>query len=154
MHASNKFQAIGLSPLFMTAPGAAARLESLAPLRKEAQALLFGLVEHYTFVDEQGQLPQREQGQPTRDEELLERTSAILGQVLDAGTGEPLDEVLVSVNDVLWTATEEDGRFRWKYLDPGRYDIGFVKVGYEPETVQLLTWAGDRSPVEVNLVAE
>ncbi len=154
MHASNKYQAIGLSPLFMTAPGAAARLERLAPLRKEAQAILFGLIEYYTFADAQGQLAERAEGQPTRDAELRRQSGAVRGQVFNAQTGGPLDDVLVSVDGVLWAATEEDGRFFWKYLDPGRYELGLFKAGYRGERVGVLLWPGDEIPIEVNLIAQ
>lgn len=154
MHASNKYQAIGLSPLLMTAPGAAERLERLAPLRKEAQALLFGLVEYYSFLDGQGQLPEPQEGRPGRDEQLRGSTGAIRGRVYAANTGEPLDDVLLSLEGLLWTATEADGRFFWKYLDPGRYELEFFKPGYRSEQVNLLLWPGDELPVEVNLIAE
>jgi N-acetylmuramoyl-L-alanine amidase len=151
MHGSDKFQIIGLSPLFMTAPGAAQRLEKQAVLRKEAQAMLYGLVEYYTFADDNGDLPEVADGEPSLDERIRNRTGEVKAVVIEEETGEPLPDVLVGVEEILWTATEEDGRFSWKYLDPGSYSIRFQKTGYAPKVVTVELSGGDVEELEVKL---
>lgn len=150
MHASNRFQAIGVSPLFMTAPGAAERLERTATLRKEAQAILFGLVEYYAFVDAEGAFPEEPAEGPSFDSQLRQRTGEVVGVVRDAEY-RTLDDVLIGLNDALYTATEQDGKFLWKYLDVGRHELTFSKPGYDTKRQEVRLSAGDREFLDVVL---
>ena len=129
MHASNRFQAIGLSPLFMTAPGAAERLSHWATLRKEAQAVLYGLIEYFTFQNEEGLLPPPKEGEPSYEDQLQDITGSFHGIVTDAESDKPLEDVLIGVEESLWTGTEGDGQFQWQYLEPGQYALSFSKPG-------------------------
>lgn len=151
MHASNRFQAIGLSPLFMTAPGAARRLEHQSALRKEAQAVLFGLIEYFTFQNDNGLLPPPQPGEISYAERLTQQTGTITGIVTDASSGEPLGDILIGLEDTLWTGTESDGRFFWRYLDPGRYRLTFSHPGYSTMEATVSLQAGEKRETKVTL---
>jgi N-acetylmuramoyl-L-alanine amidase len=151
MHASNRFQAIGLSPLFMTAPGAARRLEHQAALRKEAQSVLFGLIEYFTFQNADGLLPPTQPGDLPYSERLTQQTGAVSGIVTDASRGAPLGDVLVGLEDTLWTGTESDGRFLWRYLDPGQYRLTFSRPGYRTTEVTIALLAGEKREIKAAL---
>ncbi|MBA7634332.1 hypothetical protein ES703_41916 [subsurface metagenome] len=57
--------------------------------------------------------------------------ATVYGLVIDTETGEPLADVLVSLNDQV-TSTDADGYYELVGIEPGTYSITFQKEGYEP----------------------
>lgn len=73
------------------------------------------------------------------------------GVVKDAGSGEPLDFVVVSLADRnQWVQTDSEGKFSFQDLTPGKYTLEVNFTGYKPysETVDVRR---DMKPVEVKL---
>ncbi|GAJ11142.1 unnamed protein product, partial [marine sediment metagenome] len=55
----------------------------------------------------------------------------LYGKVTDAGTGQPIPGVLVSLNG-LETYTNPGGNYAFTDVEPGEYVLQFSKEGYEP----------------------
>jgi len=76
----------------------------------------------------------------------------LTGQVVDARTGAPLDQVLVSVEDVAKSAlTGPDGRFAIADVPPGTHRLRVSVVGYALYRRDLTVEAGEPAPLVIRL---
>ncbi|HVO10207.1 MAG TPA: carboxypeptidase-like regulatory domain-containing protein [Vicinamibacteria bacterium] len=88
--------------------------------------------------------------------ELEAPPARLAGSVVEAGSGRPLPDVAVRVEDAaggqriaLAAATDGGGRFQIEELEPKSYQVSFQKPAYEVETRELT--AGDDDNVRVEL---
>ncbi|MCD6386043.1 N-acetylmuramoyl-L-alanine amidase [Candidatus Sumerlaeota bacterium] len=110
MHAAQRYTAVYVCPQMFDAPGVEVRLSTTAGCRKEALAILYGLIQYFGLDD---------------------RTMAsIEGGVVDSKTRMPLHNTLVWLDDTLLTQTESDGKFLIKYIEPGHHTITAQCQGY------------------------
>lgn len=110
MHAAQRYTAVYVCPLMFDAPGVAERLATTAGCRKEALALLNGLIQYFGLDDR--------------------KMAQIEGIVRDAVTKTPLADVLIWLDDTLVAQTEADGKYIFKYLESGQHNLQFVCKGY------------------------
>ena len=76
-------------------------------------------------------------------------TVTVVGQVLDRLTGEPVAGALVEILTLHErTLTGEHGQFLLRGIEPGDYEIGVERLGYEL-TVVPVTLDGDRLTIEL-----
>ena len=57
----------------------------------------------------------------------------LYGVVTDANTGQPIPDVLVTLNG-LEAHTDSAGNYTFEELEPGEYVLQFSKAGYQPAT--------------------
>lgn len=57
----------------------------------------------------------------------------VYGKVTDAVTGEPIADVLVTLNGIQ-VYTDTEGDYAFADLEPGSYSISFEKEGYQTAT--------------------
>lgn len=71
--------------------------------------------------------------------------AALTGRVVDAGSGQPLSDVLVSLvgNTAFSTTTDSDGRFTLAGLDAGALQLRLGRLGYATRSVNATAVAGD-----------
>lgn len=79
-------------------------------------------------------------------------TGRVLGRVLDAATGQPLPEILVSGGGLL-TLTDGEGEFRLEGLPPGLHRLTFFHPdgAYRPAQQGALVAADSTTPAELSL---
>ena len=56
----------------------------------------------------------------------------IIGQVVDGSSGQPIPGAIVTLDRSTRVMTASDGRFVFRNLDPGNYQLSAVKSGYLP----------------------
>ncbi len=110
MHAAQRYTAVYVCLLMFDAPGVAERLATTAGCRKEALALLYGLIQSFGLDDR--------------------KMTQIEGIVRDAETKTPLADVLIWLDDTLVAQTEANGKYIFKYLESGQHNLQFVCKGY------------------------
>lgn len=86
----------------------------------------------------------------------LAQTGTIAGVVVDSETGETLVGANVALKGTTTgTATDLEGRFRIKGIEPGRYDVVFSFIGFQTKTVTGVdVTAGQVATLEVSLAPE
>jgi outer membrane receptor protein involved in Fe transport len=85
-----------------------------------------------------------------------QQTGAIAGVVVDGGNGETLPGANVSLKETtVGTATDLNGRYKIKELEPGTYDVVFSFVGFQRKTVTgVEVTAGATTTLDVTLQPE
>ncbi|HXY41176.1 MAG TPA: carboxypeptidase regulatory-like domain-containing protein, partial [Vicinamibacteria bacterium] len=146
--------------MVMASPDAPGRRSAGSRTDESGAFLLEGLDEgQYTItaVGQQG-APIRKTVTLTGDTtvELEAPPARLAGTVVEAGSGRPLADVTVLVEDVaggqriaLAAATDGGGRFQLEELEPKSYHVSFQKPAYEVETRDLT--AGEDDLVRVEL---
>jgi iron complex outermembrane recepter protein len=77
---------------------------------------------------------------------------AIVGRVVDAGSGEPVAAAVVRVLEAHRDkSVHEDGRFEFEELAAGSYTVLVRRLGYRPATQTVVVRAGERTEVEIRL---
>jgi uncharacterized membrane protein len=56
--------------------------------------------------------------------------AALIGQVTDADTGQPISQVKVTLGTLV-TYTNSSGQYSFEGLNPGNYSVSFEKTGYQ-----------------------
>ncbi len=131
MHAAQEYTAVYVCPQMFDAPGVEDRLATTAGPRKEALAILYGLLDYYGLDDR--------------------AMSSLDGIVIDAETGEPLADTLVWLDDTLVTQTEADGRFVFKFLEPGAHRLRAMARDHKLTSGAVEVQAGQARPVRMEL---
>jgi hypothetical protein len=131
MHAAQDYTAVYVCPQLYDAPGVEQRLATTAGPRKEALAILYGLLDYYGLDDR--------------------AMSSLDGIVIDAESGEPLADTLVWLDDTLVTQTEADGRFLFKFLEPGTHRLRAMAREHKLTSGAVEVEAGQARPVRVEL---
>lgn len=81
--------------------------------------------------------------------------TGILGVVTDQASGQPVPEVVVSVDGIGRVAnTDEDGRFSLSEMVPGRHDVVFTHLGYRQRSVSLEVEARQVVKLHVELAVD
>ena len=112
MHAGQRYSAIYVCPQMFDAPGVEERISATAGCRKEALAVLYGLAQNFGLDD---------------------RTMAsIQGVAVDQKNGKPLRDALLWLDGAIVTQTESEGKFIFKFLDPGKHALRIMCLGYSP----------------------
>jgi hypothetical protein len=66
---------------------------------------------------------------------LLSRPGRIVGQVTDASTGEPIPSAVITLRGTeLRTLANQEGRFLFPEVDPGRYEVQLEHLAYGTQT--------------------
>lgn len=93
-------------------------------------------------------------------------SSSLRGEVIEAGTGEPLPDVLMSLRslaltpshvdstDVRSTLTDRSGRYAFDGLAAGEYELMVTRVGYRTARVRLEIRRAGRARVAIGLELE
>jgi TonB-dependent receptor len=86
----------------------------------------------------------------------LAQTGAVTGTLVDSETGEPLIGANVQIEGTaIGTATDIDGNYTIKNIEPGTYDFVFSYIGYNPTTVENVeVAAGETKRLELSLTPE
>lgn len=131
MHGAQRYTAVYVCPQMFDAPGVEVRLSTTAGCRKEALALLYGLVQYFGLDD---------------------RTMAsIEGVIVDSKTRIPLHNTLLWVDDTLPVQSESDGKFLIKYLEPGEHIITAQCQGYPITKKTIEIKKAERVKVQIEL---
>ncbi|HUR94764.1 MAG TPA: SusC/RagA family TonB-linked outer membrane protein [Gemmatimonadales bacterium] len=80
--------------------------------------------------------------------------SGVGGRVVDEAGGAPLEAarvVLTGPNRI--EATDRDGRFLFRNVTPGTYQIRVLRLGYKPATQNVTVAAGETAALEFSLTA-
>lgn len=78
--------------------------------------------------------------------------SSISGIVVDKDNGNPIDQVSVSLGQGQPTTyTGSDGRFHYKDIEAGRYDIWVTKTGYQANKVEIDAPSGETVTVNITM---
>lgn len=78
--------------------------------------------------------------------------TGIVGVVIDHVSGKPVSEVVVNVPGAgQVTVTDADGRFSLPDLLPGRHEVAFSHLGYQPRSELIEVRAGHATKVQVVL---
>jgi hypothetical protein len=110
MHAGEQYTAIYVCPQMFDAPGVEERISTTAGCRKEALAVLYGLLQNFGLDD---------------------RTlTSVDGVVVDQKNGNPLRDALLWLDDTLIAQTESDGKFMFKFQGPGKHTLRIMCSGY------------------------
>jgi len=81
--------------------------------------------------------------------------TGIVGMVTDQASGQPVPQVVVSVDGIGRVAnTDEDGRFSLSEMVPGRHDVVFTHLGYRQRSVSLEVEARHVVKVHVELAVD
>lgn len=86
----------------------------------------------------------------------LAQKGNIVGTLVDAETGETLIGAnAIVAGTAVGTATDLDGRYEIKNLDPGTYTLNFTYIGYNPTTVTgVEVVAGEATRIDLGLSPE
>ena len=103
MHGSQNYNCLYVCPQMFDAPGVEDRISTTAGCRKEALAILYGLINFYGLNDQ--------------------KMALIDGVVLNSKTKTPLKDALIWLDNTLITQTEPDGKFLFKFLEPGKHTL-------------------------------
>jgi len=131
MHAGQQYSATYVCPMMFDGPGVEARLSTAAGPRKEALAILYGLLDYFGLDDEE--------------------MSGIEGTVVDAKTGEPLGDALIWLDETLVAQTEPDGTFLFKFLEPGTHKLRAMHSGRTMTSVNVELKEKEFAPVKMEL---
>jgi hypothetical protein len=77
---------------------------------------------------------------------------SIAGKVTDAATADPLENarvILVGPNRI--EATGRDGRYTFRNVPPGNYQIRVLRLGYRPATDSVVAAAGETVALDFRL---
>ena len=81
--------------------------------------------------------------------------TGILGRVTDRVSGDPVPEVVVNVAEAGHVArTDADGRFMLPELMPGRHEVAFSHLGYQPRSESIRVQTGHVTNVQVVLAVD
>jgi len=118
MHADEKYTAFYVCPMMFDAAGVEDRLSTSAGCRKEALAILYGLLANFGLDD---------------------RNMASISGTVVTKDGRPVRDAIVRLDDGLLIQTEQDGRFPFKFLPAGSHEIYVIHSHFKPErmTVEL-----------------
>lgn len=118
MHAAQKYTAVYVCPMMFDASGVEERLSASAGCRKEALAILYGLLANFGLDD---------------------RNMASISGTVVSKDGKPVLDAIVRLDDGLLIQTEQDGRFPFKFLPAGSHEIYVIHSDFKPEkmTVEL-----------------
>src|SRR6185295_19479156 len=75
---------------------------------------------------------------------VLAQQGAVGGQVVDASGGAPLEAarvILTGPNRI--ESTNRDGRFLFREVAPGSYQVRVLRVGYKPDTATASVTSGE-----------
>lgn len=125
LHAQRNYSVTQVSPMLISAPGAAERLRHAGCLDKIALGLLHGLVRFHLEI---GGLD---------GANASELSHEIWGTIVDPKDGRPINAACVSLADTLSVQTEPDGEFRFRFLAEGSYPVR-VDVPGLPSRVLIL----------------
>jgi TonB-linked SusC/RagA family outer membrane protein len=79
-------------------------------------------------------------------------TGAIVGRVVDAKTGAPLDGAEVWLEGTRWrTETDQQGRFRLAEVDSGSYTLGARRIGYAKQSQSVVVRPREEASAELAL---
>ncbi|NBC17682.1 MAG: TonB-dependent receptor [Bacteroidetes bacterium] len=86
----------------------------------------------------------------------LAQTGTVTGTLVDSETGEPLIGANVQIDGTaIGTATDIDGNYTVKAIEPGTYDFVFSYIGYNPTTVENVeVVAGETKRLDLALTPE
>jgi N-acetylmuramoyl-L-alanine amidase len=102
MHAAQEYTAAYVVPEMFDGPGVAERLITTSGCRKEALAILYGLLDYYGLKDTE--------------------MASVQGIIKDKN-GKPVKNALIILDDLLITQTESDGAYLLKYIEGGKHEI-------------------------------
>lgn len=131
MHAAQNYTAVYVCPMMFDGPGVEARLSTTAGARKEALAMLYGLLDFHGLDDRE--------------------MSGVAGSVVDQATGRPVGDALVWLDNTLVAQTEADGAFLFKFLEPGAHTIRAMAAGYTLLTVPVDLKEKELKPARLEL---
>lgn len=81
--------------------------------------------------------------------------TGIIGVVTDGVSGDPIPEVVVNVAEVGRVATTDaEGRFRLPELIPGRHEVLFSHLGYQPRSESIGVETGHVADVHIVLTVD
>lgn len=120
MHSQESFLSLAVGPAYLSAPALqeAAALPSTA--RREAVAILYGLVEAFSAASDVNPAP------PEPDRLRL------VAHVVNAETAASLPEALVTLDGGLHLQTSASGVAEFRYLSPGEHVLRVIAPGYLP----------------------
>ena len=130
MHAAQRYTALYVCPMMFDAPGVEERLSQTAGCRKEALALLYGLLANFGLEDD--------------------KMSTISG-VVNAPSGAPAPNALVQLKDGIVIQTEADGRFEFKFLQAGKYEISVFLAGFKPAKQEVEVGDSGETAIKIEL---
>lgn len=134
MHAGQRYTAIYVCPQMFDAPGVEERISTTAGCRKEALAVLYGLVRNFGMDDS--------------------TMASLEGIVIDQKNGKSLRDALVWMDGILVTQTESDGKFIFKFLDPGKHSMRIMCLGYPPVVKEIDVEKEKVASIRIDLPAE
>ncbi len=81
--------------------------------------------------------------------------TGVVGIVTDRASGRPVPEVVARLPGVGRTArTDDEGRFILAELPPGRHEVAFSHLGYQPRSVSVEVQAGHATRLQVTLAVD
>ncbi|MEQ9398651.1 MAG: carboxypeptidase regulatory-like domain-containing protein [Longimicrobiales bacterium] len=79
----------------------------------------------------------------------------LVGRVVDVGSEQPLADVRVGLPDIsMETLTDQDGRFAFGSVPPGRHRVDFEGLGYAPRTDTISVVAARTSDARVAMTVD
>ena len=73
-------------------------------------------------------------------------TNSISGVVTDANDGAPIEQAIVKLNTLDWAITNNEGKFTFPKLEPGKYQYEITYLGYEPAKGEFVVKADRVTP--------
>lgn len=73
-------------------------------------------------------------------------TVAISGIVTDANDGSPIEQAMVKLNNQDWAITDNDGKFSFPKLEPGKYQYEIEYLGFETAKGEFTVNANGETP--------
>lgn len=131
MHAAEIYTAIYVSPQMFDLRAVQERLTTTAGCRKEAIAMLYGLLQYFGLKEEE--------------------MGCVEGIALDEKTQKPIGDALIWLDDSLPFQTESDGKFILKYLEKGRHKLSIQAFGYLPQEREIKIDANNKINLEIKL---
>jgi len=131
MHGSQNYNCLYVCPQMFDAPGVEDRISTTAGCRKEALAILYGLINFYGLDDQ--------------------KMALIEGVVLDSKTKTPLKDALIWLDNTLVTQTETDGKFLFKFLEPGKRTLSVMCKDYTTTKKELELKEGEQVNIKLEL---